>query len=72
MLSVQMSCKDTTPAGSVHKSRGDRVVCQCVQLNMCCVLVCAVEHCCVVVFLFSRVDSMVKWVDIVYVLFEDG
>ena len=27
-----------TPTGSVHKSRGGRDVCMCVQLNCCCVV----------------------------------
>ena len=27
MPSTQVASKDTTPPGSVHKSRGDRVVC---------------------------------------------
>ena len=35
----QVTSKDDTPTRSGHKSRGDRVVCMCTQLNRCVVCV---------------------------------
>ena len=44
MLSTQMASKDATLKASVHKSRGDLVVCMCVQLNRCFVVCVSVLH----------------------------
>ena len=38
MRSAQVDNNDATSTGSVQKSRGDRVMCRCVQLNRCCVV----------------------------------
>ena len=38
MCPAQMASNDATPTGSVHKYRGDRVVCMCAHLDMGCVV----------------------------------
>ena len=43
MRSTQVASKDATPTGSVHKSREDRVICMCIQLNRCCVFLFCIE-----------------------------
>ena len=37
-LSLRMASSSITPAGRIHKSRGDNVVCMWVQLKRSCVL----------------------------------
>ena len=36
-LSLHLTSSSITPAGSVHKSRGDNMVCMCVKLKRWCV-----------------------------------
>ena len=43
-LSIYLVSSDDTPAGFVHKSRGDNVMHMCVQLKRCCVCVCVLQR----------------------------
>ena len=40
MRSAYVDSNEAPPTGSVHKSRGNRVVCMCVQLNTFCSILC--------------------------------